>query len=151
LSGIGGGGGGELPNVSIHSNLFLLFGVSPFIVMPLRGILVFIIEFCSCVGQVHGFPRIMGVLTHLDTFKNNKALQRTKKNLKQRFWTEVYQELPTVHSQIVQYHVVPSFFLSTTRSLSSRSASFEKIKEKKILKMMSLSLNFFMFYCETYH
>ncbi len=38
----------------------------------------------------------MGVLTHLDTFKNNKALQRTKKNLKQRFWTEVYQELPTI-------------------------------------------------------
>jgi hypothetical protein len=34
----------------------------------------------------------MGVLTHLDTFKNNKALQRTKKNLKHRFWTEVYQE-----------------------------------------------------------
>ena len=33
----------------------------------------------------------MGVLTHLDTFKNSKALQRTKKNLKNRFWTEVYQ------------------------------------------------------------
>ena len=33
----------------------------------------------------------MGVLTHLDTFKNSKTLQRTKKNLKQRFWTEVYQ------------------------------------------------------------
>ena len=33
----------------------------------------------------------MGVLTHLDTFKNNKALSRTKKNLKHRFWTEVYQ------------------------------------------------------------
>jgi len=49
-----------------------------------------IFEFLN-ICQVHGFPRIMGVLTHLDTFKNSKALQRTKKNLKQRFWTEVYQ------------------------------------------------------------
>ncbi|XP_059180784.1 ribosome biogenesis protein BMS1 homolog [Centropristis striata] len=43
------------------------------------------------ICQVHGFPRIMGVLTHLDAFKNNKTLRKTKKNLKHRFWTEVYQ------------------------------------------------------------
>ncbi|KFV04640.1 Ribosome biogenesis protein BMS1, partial [Tauraco erythrolophus] len=42
------------------------------------------------VCQVHGFPKIMGVLTHLDTFKNNKQLKKTKKKLKHRFWTEVY-------------------------------------------------------------
>ncbi|KAJ6661649.1 hypothetical protein lerEdw1_013888 [Lerista edwardsae] len=43
------------------------------------------------ICQVHGFPKIMGVLTHLDTFKNNKQLKKTKKRLKHRFWTEVYQ------------------------------------------------------------
>ncbi|XP_072174747.1 ribosome biogenesis protein BMS1 homolog [Diadema setosum] len=43
------------------------------------------------VAQVHGFPRIMGVLTHLDMMKDNKALKKTKKRLKHRFWTEVYQ------------------------------------------------------------
>uniref|UniRef100_A0A8C7FEI4 BMS1 ribosome biogenesis factor n=1 Tax=Oncorhynchus kisutch TaxID=8019 RepID=A0A8C7FEI4_ONCKI len=43
------------------------------------------------ICQVHGFPRIMGVLTHLDSFRNNKALRKTKKRLKHRFWTEVYQ------------------------------------------------------------
>ncbi|XP_036387758.1 ribosome biogenesis protein BMS1 homolog [Megalops cyprinoides] len=43
------------------------------------------------ICQVHGFPRIMGVLTHLDSFKNNKTLRKTKKRLKHRFWTEVYQ------------------------------------------------------------
>lgn len=43
------------------------------------------------ICQVHGFPRIMGVLTHLDSFKNNKSLRKTKKTLKHRFWTEVYQ------------------------------------------------------------
>ncbi|CAG0917440.1 unnamed protein product [Notodromas monacha] len=42
------------------------------------------------ICQVHGFPRIMGVLTHLDYFKQNKQLRKTKKTLKHRFWTEVY-------------------------------------------------------------
>jgi len=42
------------------------------------------------ICQVHGMPRIMGVLTHLDVFKNAKSLKKTKKILKHRFWTEVY-------------------------------------------------------------
>ncbi|KAF3827751.1 hypothetical protein GH733_000986, partial [Mirounga leonina] len=42
------------------------------------------------ICQVHGFPKIMGVLTHLDSFKHNKQLKKTKKRLKHRFWTEVY-------------------------------------------------------------
>lgn len=41
--------------------------------------------------QVHGFPRVMGILTHLDIMKNNKNMKKTKKKLKQRFWTEIYQ------------------------------------------------------------
>ena len=48
------------------------------------------------ICQVHGFPRIMGVLTHLDSFKNNKTLRKTKKNLKHRFWTEVYQVITSL-------------------------------------------------------
>jgi ribosome biogenesis protein BMS1 len=32
----------------------------------------------------------MGVLTHLDLFKNKNTLKKTKKTLKHRFWTEVY-------------------------------------------------------------
>ncbi|CAL7942877.1 unnamed protein product [Xylocopa violacea] len=48
-----------------------------------------IFEFLN-ICQVHGMPRIMGVLTHLDLIKNAKQLRRTKKMLKQRFWTEVY-------------------------------------------------------------
>ena len=40
--------------------------------------------------QVHGFPQIMGVLTHLDMIKNKKQLKKVKKTLKHRFWTEVY-------------------------------------------------------------
>lgn len=43
------------------------------------------------ICQVHGFPRIMGVLTHMDMIKNPKALKKTKKKLKHRFWTEIYQ------------------------------------------------------------
>ena len=37
------------------------------------------------VCQIHGFPKIMGVLTHLDMFKDVKKLKQTKKKLKHRF------------------------------------------------------------------
>jgi ribosome biogenesis protein BMS1 len=49
-----------------------------------------VFEFLN-ICQTHGFPRVMGVLTHLDAFKNVKTLRRTKKVMKNRFWTEVYQ------------------------------------------------------------
>jgi ribosome biogenesis protein BMS1 len=41
--------------------------------------------------QLHGFPKVMGILTNLDKFKANKSLQATKKALKHRFWTEIYK------------------------------------------------------------
>ncbi|XP_019451232.1 PREDICTED: ribosome biogenesis protein BMS1 homolog isoform X3 [Lupinus angustifolius] len=40
--------------------------------------------------QVHGFPKVMGVLTHLDQFRDAKKLRKTKQRLKHRFWTEIY-------------------------------------------------------------
>ncbi|KAA0154573.1 hypothetical protein FNF29_02450 [Cafeteria roenbergensis] len=45
------------------------------------------------VLQVHGFPRVMGVLTFLDgpRFRTAKQVRARKKELKQRFWVEVYQ------------------------------------------------------------
>lgn len=48
-----------------------------------------IFEFLN-ICQVHGMPKIMGVLTHLDAIRNAKTLKRRKKELKHRFWTEVY-------------------------------------------------------------
>ncbi|CAK9156227.1 unnamed protein product [Ilex paraguariensis] len=42
------------------------------------------------VLQVHGFPKVMGVLTHIDKFKDVKKLKKTKQRLKHRFWTEIY-------------------------------------------------------------
>jgi selenocysteine-specific translation elongation factor len=42
------------------------------------------------VLQSHGFPKVMGVLTHLDRLKTAKQLRKTKKELKSRFWTEIY-------------------------------------------------------------
>ncbi|KAI6647112.1 Bms1l protein [Oopsacas minuta] len=41
--------------------------------------------------QVHGFPQVMGVLTHLDLIPRTKTLRRAKKDLRHRFWTEIYQ------------------------------------------------------------
>ena len=34
--------------------------------------------------QVHGFPKVMGVLTHLDGFQDPKRLKKAKKTLKVR-------------------------------------------------------------------
>ncbi|KAJ4764305.1 P-loop containing nucleoside triphosphate hydrolases superfamily protein [Rhynchospora pubera] len=41
------------------------------------------------IMQVHGFPKVMGVLTHLDGFKDVKKLRKTKQRLKHRFWAEI--------------------------------------------------------------
>uniref|UniRef100_A0A0W0F3E0 Bms1-type G domain-containing protein n=1 Tax=Moniliophthora roreri TaxID=221103 RepID=A0A0W0F3E0_MONRR len=43
------------------------------------------------VLQSHGFPKVIGVLTHLDLIKKAATLRATKKQLKKRFWTEIYQ------------------------------------------------------------
>lgn len=48
-----------------------------------------IFEFLN-ICQVHGMPKVMGILTHLDAIKNPKTLKRRKKELKHRFWTEVF-------------------------------------------------------------
>lgn len=39
--------------------------------------------------QMHGFPKILGVLTHLDLLKGSH-MKKTIKTLKHRFWTEVH-------------------------------------------------------------
>ncbi|KAF9465720.1 GTP binding protein [Collybia nuda] len=41
--------------------------------------------------QSHGFPKVIGILTHLDLIKKAATLRDSKKALKKRFWTEIYQ------------------------------------------------------------
>ena len=41
------------------------------------------------ISKSHGFPKLIGVLTHLDKLKNNKQLKKTKKALRHRFWQEI--------------------------------------------------------------
>lgn len=43
------------------------------------------------VLQAHGFPKVIGVLSHLDLIKKLSTQRATKKALKKRFWTEIYQ------------------------------------------------------------
>lgn len=45
-------------------------------------------EFLSLLKS-HGFPLVLGALTHLDFFKENKQLKKTKKKFKKRFEYEV--------------------------------------------------------------
>jgi len=48
-------------------------------------------EFLNILAP-HGLPsNIFGILTHLDLFKSLNVLKATKKRLKHRFWSELYQ------------------------------------------------------------
>jgi ribosome biogenesis protein BMS1 len=42
------------------------------------------------ICKAHGEHRIMGVLTHLDQFNKYSKMKKAKKELRKRFWTEVY-------------------------------------------------------------
>merc|ERR1711991_564478 len=55
------------------------------------------------IAQVHGFMKILGVLTHLDTFKEGKTLRKTRKLLKHRFWTEVHDGAKLFYLSSIQY------------------------------------------------
>nr|XP_027202871.1 ribosome biogenesis protein bms1-like [Dermatophagoides pteronyssinus] len=47
------------------------------------------LEFIN-IMKVHGFPKILGVLSFVDTFKQDKKLKLLKKKIKQRFWADLY-------------------------------------------------------------
>ena len=75
-------------------------------------------EFLNLI-QVHGFPRVIGVLSHLDGFKENKALSNVKKTLKHRFWTEIYQGAKLFYlSGLVHGRYLPRDVLNLCRFIS---------------------------------
>ncbi|KAJ9458753.1 Ribosome biogenesis protein bms1 [Diplonema papillatum] len=41
------------------------------------------------ISKAHGFPKLIGILTHLDKLKDNKQLKKTKRAMRHRFWQEV--------------------------------------------------------------
>ena len=43
--------------------------------------------------QFYGFPKVIGVLTHLYKLKDVKKLRKTKQRLKHCFWTEIYDSV----------------------------------------------------------
>lgn len=43
------------------------------------------------ICQSHGFPKIMAILTHLDLLKSEAEKKKVKKEMKKRFWTEIYK------------------------------------------------------------
>ncbi|CAJ0954461.1 unnamed protein product, partial [Mesorhabditis belari] len=43
------------------------------------------------ICQIHGMPRVLGILNHLDCVPKLAKQRKIKKQLKHRFWTEVYQ------------------------------------------------------------
>ncbi|OAY66829.1 Ribosome biogenesis protein BMS [Ananas comosus] len=75
------------------------------------------------IMQVHGFPEVIGVLTHLDKFKDVKKLRKTKKHLKERFGAEIKRGGKTFlfiwsHSWKVHITGVGDFSLAGVTSLA---------------------------------
>ncbi|KHN89148.1 Ribosome biogenesis protein bms1 [Toxocara canis] len=69
--------------------------------------------------QVHGMPRIMGVLSHLDVIKKKEKVKQTKKLLKHRFWTEVYQGAKLFYlSGMVNEHYLKNEIRNLARFIS---------------------------------
>ena len=63
--------------------------------------------------QTHGFPKVMGVLTHLDGFKDVTGLKNTKKALKHRFWAEIYQgKFGSMAAELLHGGCLPFLFAS---------------------------------------
>jgi hypothetical protein len=80
--------------------------------------------------QVQGFPKVMGVLTHLDSFKDVEKLKKTKKALKHRFWAEIYQgESPRPPPRLHQIRVSDVLLISAPgagRELSCWASESQK-------------------------
>ncbi|XP_012941339.1 ribosome biogenesis protein BMS1 homolog isoform X2 [Aplysia californica] len=55
-----------------------------------QGFEMEVFEFFN-ICQATGFPRCMGVLNHLDLFKDSKGMRKRKKQLKNRFEVELYK------------------------------------------------------------
>lgn len=66
-------------------------------------------------SQVHGFPKVMGVLTHLDAFTDASRLRKVKKKLKARFWTEIYDGAKLFYLSGVQHGGWAVLVLAFTR------------------------------------
>lgn len=47
--------------------------------------------------QVHGFPKVMGILTHMDLFDKAKHIKHAKKALKKRFEEESFAGAKLFH------------------------------------------------------
>ncbi|KAI0031182.1 hypothetical protein K488DRAFT_52625 [Vararia minispora EC-137] len=69
--------------------------------------------------QAHGFPKVIGVLTHLDLIKKATTLRATKKALKKRFWTEIYQGAKLFYlSGVINGRYPDTEILNLTRFIS---------------------------------
>ncbi|KAJ2999636.1 Glycoside hydrolase 2 (Mannanase, beta-galactosidase) [Globomyces sp. JEL0801] len=77
----------------IHGPITVVSGINPIVIdiAKIADLVLLLIDASYGFEMTHGFPKVMGVLTHLDKFKDSKRLRKTKKTLKQRFWTEIYQ------------------------------------------------------------
>ncbi|KAK1445006.1 ribosome biogenesis protein Bms1/Tsr1 [Babesia gibsoni] len=78
------------------------------------------LEFINLM-QSHGMPRVAAVVTHLEGFPNNSTLKKTKKRLKNRFWTETYDGAKMIYLNGMKYGRYKSNeILNVSRAIASQ-------------------------------
>ncbi|EGR32753.1 hypothetical protein IMG5_071660 [Ichthyophthirius multifiliis] len=60
----------------------------------------------------HGFPNVMGVLTHMDFFKDSKQLRKTRKKYKKRFEHEVGNDYKLFYLSGMKFGTYPKLEIS---------------------------------------
>ena len=73
-----------------------------------QGFEMEVFEFFN-ICQAIGFPRCMGVLNHLDLYKDSKTVRKRKKQLKSRFEVELYKVVKIIFEKNIMMTFVACF------------------------------------------
>ncbi|VDP20401.1 unnamed protein product [Echinostoma caproni] len=68
------------------------------------GLELYHFEFINMI-QVHGMPRIIPVLNHLDTFKDSSSSRAMRKKIKQRLWVDLNSKIFLLTRFVPKKHV----------------------------------------------
>ncbi|KAI3389811.1 hypothetical protein SNEBB_007934 [Seison nebaliae] len=87
------------------------------------------------ICKVHGMPKIIGVMTHLDIFNtDSKSLRKRKKTMKTRFWTEIYSG-----AKLFYFTKVEKFSLISNKESLKELQIYDKRESANLARFISTS------------
>eukprot|EP01053_Blabericola_migrator_P001749 Blabericola_migrator_1__1748@NODE_1470_length_4495_cov_78_360885_g967_i0_p1_GENE_NODE_1470_length_4495_cov_78_360885_g967_i0NODE_1470_length_4495_cov_78_360885_g967_i0_p1_ORF_typecomplete_len1125_score282_66RIBIOP_C/PF04950_12/1_1e80RIBIOP_C/PF04950_12/1_5e03AARP2CN/PF08142_12/2_9e22GTP_EFTU/PF00009_27/1_8e11PduVEutP/PF10662_9/3_1e11AAA_22/PF13401_6/8_9e05AAA/PF00004_29/4_7e05MMR_HSR1/PF01926_23/0_00013AAA_16/PF13191_6/0_00014PPV_E1_C/PF00519_17/0_00041PPV_E1_C/PF00519_17/9_1e02Adeno_IVa2/PF0245 len=87
----------ECPNdISAMIDLAKIADLAVLMIDGTHGLEMQTFEFVN-IMQNHGFPKVIGVMSKLDSYKESKPLRKFKKDVKNRFWKEIFDGAKLFH------------------------------------------------------